>query len=101
MPAVKKSGKPLCLTLSGEATIVNVEADTSRFSQSLEKCATGKKITIDASQVREMDTAYLQLVRCLFKSAQNKGIEMELTGLCEPMTQLARLYGLVWNQSGA
>jgi len=101
MPAVKKTAKPSVLFLSAEATIVNVEADTLRFSQTLEHCAAGGTIEIDASQVREMDTAYLQLVRCLFKSAENKKIKMELTGLGEPMTQLAKLYGLEWDPSGA
>lgn len=101
MPAVKKSMKQVSLILSGEATIVNVEADTLRFSQTLENIGGGQTLKIDASQVLELDTAYLQLVRCLLKSAVNLGIKTTLAGMTESMTQLAGLYGLEWHNAGS
>ncbi|MDX9971578.1 MAG: STAS domain-containing protein [FCB group bacterium] len=99
MPVVKVTKKQVSIVLSAEATIGNVEADTLLFRQALEDHADRGRIVIDAGALEEMDTAYLQLVRCFVKSARAAGVGITFCNTPEPMRRLAKLYGVDWCDS--
>ena len=99
MLAIQTEEKQVNIILSAETTIISVEADTQIFRQALEEHGNKGNITIDANAVQEMDTAYLQLMRCFLKNARAMGINIVFCHMPESMVQLAKLYGLEWDVS--
>lgn len=99
MAVVKVKKKLVSIVLSAEATIGNVEADTLVFRQALLDHGSKGHIAIDAEALEEMDTAYLQLVRCFVKSAKAAGVGITFCNTPEPMRRLAKLYGVEWLDS--
>jgi ABC-type transporter Mla MlaB component len=81
---MRRKGNVLAMRLSEESTIACVEADTRLLGEKLRSL----------ENLREMDTAYFQLLVSLSLTAKRKGIEFLISRPSEKFRELAALYGL-------
>ncbi|MEM5787627.1 MAG: hypothetical protein AAGU11_09930 [Syntrophobacteraceae bacterium] len=79
------------LILSAECTIVDVEKDTDRL-KSLIKTHPAI-IEMKAEAVKEIDTAYLQLLISLAITSDLLGIQFSVSGKPDVMRNICTLYG--------
>ncbi len=81
----------LILTLPPECTIVKAEADTDRIRAVISEDI--KQIELDTDAVKEMDTAYLQILLSLKTTAERKGIPFLVSGGSAEIRRVCELYG--------
>ena len=81
------------VVLIGECTIAEVEADTdklrSRFAQSRID-----GIEVSVKGLKELDTAYFQLILSLKANAHDLGVPFSLSDESDVLREVAELYGL-------
>ncbi len=81
------AGPPMLIELASRLTIAEVAGVREQF---LETVAGGAPVTVDASQVSEVDTAGLQLLLALRHAVP----AFAWQGISEPVRRAARLLGL-------
>jgi anti-anti-sigma regulatory factor len=82
---------PARIELDARLTIVQA-ADLHRLLMT--RLAAGEPVVIDGSRVEEIDTAILQLLTCLWRTAQERGIACTWHGASEPLRYTADLIGV-------
>ena len=87
MVTIETHNDILTITLAEECTISNVEADTDHLRNLPENI---KQIDITGTNVRECDTAYLQMLLALKVTAEHQGTVFAL----QPSTVLDELWKL-------
>jgi ABC-type transporter Mla MlaB component len=78
--------------LDSECVISKTQADTEK----LRSLFSGKigKIELDLHSVREMDTAYFQLLLSLKATADQHNIHLIFQGNCDQIHRIGELYGI-------
>jgi ABC-type transporter Mla MlaB component len=81
------------IPLPEECDLSAAVEDAPRLAEMLVQCAGHTPVRIDAGRVVAMDTAYLQLLRCLMRGFAAQETPVELQQATEPLVRLMRLYG--------
>ena len=89
---VDKKGNELFIELGSECLIDVVEEDLAKLKAKTTKNM--KSIVIIASEVKEMDTAYLQLLLSMIKTADIKGADIAFDGMSDSLIETFKLYNV-------
>jgi len=81
----------LILTLPPECTIVKAEADTDRIRSLISGDI--KQIELHTEAVKEIDTAYIQMLLSLRITADRQGIPLIISKCCAEIKRVCELYG--------
>jgi anti-anti-sigma regulatory factor len=82
---------PDCVQLDARMTIVQA---ASLHSSLLAHLAAGGPIAIDGTRVEEIDTAILQLLASLWRTAAERGFACSWTGVSDGLRRTANLLGM-------
>ena len=85
------SALPLQLSLSGELTIYSVQELKSLLLTAVDG---NSDVTIDMSEVSEVDTAGLQLVLLARKELESRGLHLTLSAANSEITDTLNLFGI-------
>ncbi len=88
---IQKKHKSVQVALNSDCTIIDAEADADKL-RSL--CDDMTACAIDASEVTEIDTAYLQLLLSLKTTAEAANIAFELRNVSSEFQSALEIYGL-------
>jgi len=89
---IREIDSGLILTLPPECTIAKSEADTDRIRAMISGDI--KQIELRTEAVKEMDTAYLQMLLSLKTTAERKGIPFPVSGVSAEIKRVCELYGV-------
>lgn len=81
----------MILTLPSDCTIARVEAETEKIRLQLESA---DRIELNAEAVEQIDTAYLQVLLSLKKTAEARGIVFSVSGMSDAILRACELYGV-------
>ncbi len=80
------------IVLDAECTIIKTEADTEKLKRlSYDDI---KHIELHIEAVREMDTAYFQMLLSLTATAEQRAIKLVLHGENDEIRRIGQLYGI-------
>lgn len=82
--------KPVALTLPDTVTL----ATAAQTLRALEPALGGTPVEVDASALRDFDSAALAVLLQLRRSAQAAGGDLRISGAPRPLAELAQLYGV-------
>lgn len=84
----------LMVRLPAEATIEEVERDLSRLKEVLRGDEHFHSVVVNCEEVRVTDTAYLQLLCSLSRTALARGKRIRYEEVMPPLVEIAALYGI-------
>jgi ABC-type transporter Mla MlaB component len=87
----RKQNDTISIRLNAACTIVDVESDTEKLKSLPD---TIKKYSIDASDVQELDTAYLQMLLSLKATADFQTAAFEIKKTSEAFLETLYAYGI-------
>jgi anti-anti-sigma regulatory factor len=83
--------QPFCVQLDARMTILQA---APLHSSLLTHLAAGRPIAIDGARVEEIDTAILQLLASLWRTARERGFACSWTGVSDGLRRTANLVGM-------
>jgi anti-anti-sigma regulatory factor len=89
---IRKGDSGLILTLPPECTIAKAEVDTDRIRAMISGDI--KQIEVHTEAVKEIDTAYLQMLLSLRITADRQGISFMISRCCTEIKRVCELYGV-------
>lgn len=95
---IDREGDALLIILESCCAIMYVEEHTALLQRTLADIAANNqkvtKITVDISDVEEMDTAYLQLMLIFKQEIQRRGIPYVVLGFSPCVSELLECFGI-------
>ncbi|MBF0545292.1 MAG: STAS domain-containing protein [Candidatus Riflebacteria bacterium] len=91
---IERNDETLFFILPTETGIANVEPDMDRVRQAFSNTDGLKTVIMNVDNVKEMDTAYFQLILSLYNTVDELGLEFHLNGESQAFLELLHSYGL-------
>ena len=92
---IRKRKGTLTIRLSETQTIVDVEEDLKRLKEYLSDSGGYKKVLVNPSKLKEIDTAYFQLLLALKETAARGNMAFEIRGRPpKALDEISKLYGI-------
>ncbi|MBN2010491.1 STAS domain-containing protein [candidate division KSB1 bacterium] len=88
---VRKRGDQATIILNSDCTIVDAESDADTL-RSLS--GNFKKYTVDAGDVAEIDTAYLQILLSLKATAEHNNVTLDFVKMSDAFRETLAVYGI-------
>ncbi|MEJ2456304.1 MAG: MlaE family lipid ABC transporter permease subunit [Candidatus Thiodiazotropha sp.] len=94
------SGESALLTLEGDWTLDQMRLEWSGFQLELAARASLHRVRLECAQLGQWDSRLLTLLQALFDFAEERGIELDLSGLPEGVVRLLKLSRAVPERTG-
>ncbi len=89
---IEKNDHTLEIRFPNQATIHRVEEDLNFLKETMANHKNLEQVTLDVSEIEEIDTYYFQLICTVIYSFRRKGIALLKKNSSPALDQMARLY---------